>query len=96
MHIPFRVQLTLTQYFPSKEPTMYGDYIGGVAITPSDTVGYNPASAIWVGGAGVVALVSESGAVTNYTCVAGTILPVRSKRVNSANTTATLLVALYK
>lgn len=54
-----------------------------------------PPDAIFVGGAGVVALVDQRGAVVNFTCAAGQVLPVQAKRVNSTNTTATLLVALY-
>lgn len=71
------------------------NYVAAVPITPSDSVDYSPASAIWVGGAGVVALVQEGGTVVNITANAGTIIPIRNKRVNAAATTATLLVALY-
>ena len=73
-----------------------------VAITPSDTVNFVQqgvtdllTSGIYVGGAGVVAVVFQDGSVVNFTCIAGQILPVRAKRINSTNTTGTLLVALY-
>lgn len=77
-----------------------------VAITKSDTVNFVDqgrgafggsilCDAIWVGGAGIVEVVSEDGTAVQFTCVAGSILPVKAKRVNSTNTTATLMVALY-
>jgi hypothetical protein len=74
-----------------------------LAITPSDTVDFIPvvpsslgvADALFVGGAGVVALVLENGTVVNFTCVAGQILPVGTRRVNATNTTATLMIALW-
>jgi hypothetical protein len=78
-------------------------YTKAVAITPSDTVDFGAGTspeevlcrAIYVGGAGVVAVVFQDGSVVNFTCIAGQILPVRAKRVNNTNTTATLMVALY-
>lgn len=82
-------------------------YNKGVAITASDTVNFVaagkgpmgdsfPCDAIYVGGAGVVPVVFQDGTVVNFTCVAGQVLPVAAKRVNSTNLTATLLVALYQ
>lgn len=80
-------------------------YSYAVPITKSDTTSFTPVGgaaanniacdAIYVGGAGVVAVVFADGSVVNFTCVAGEILPVMAIRVNSTNTTATLLVALY-
>lgn len=79
-------------------------YNVAAAITPSDTVDISlntslPAStdAIFVGGAGIVAAVmaNGSGSVVNFTCPSGCLLPIKAKRVNSTNTTATLMVALY-
>lgn len=76
-----------------------------VAITKSDTVNFNgstgigptvPTSdAIYVGGAGIVEAVQANGQAVQFTAVAGEILPIQAIRVNSANTTATLMVALY-
>jgi hypothetical protein len=72
-------------------------YTKGIAITKSDSVDLaRPTHAIFVGGAGVVAVVFEDGTTADFTCVAGEILPVRAKRVNSTNTTATLMIALYQ
>lgn len=83
-------------------------YNRAVAITKSDTVNYDgstyaanaatkaiPAEAIFVGGAGIVVAVFEDGTAVNFTVVAGEILPLKTIRVNSTTTTATLMVALY-
>ncbi len=84
------------------------NYNRAVAITKSDTVNYDgttysataaqkaaPAEAIYVGGAGIVVAVFEDGSAVNFTAVAGEILPLKTIRVNSTTTTATLMVALY-
>jgi hypothetical protein len=66
------------------------------AITKSDTVNLGNCIGIYVGGAGDLALVGQDDAVVTFSAVpAGTVLPCGAKRVNSTNTTATLLVALY-
>lgn len=78
-------------------------------ITKSDTVNYDgstysasaatkaiPADAIYVGGAGIVVVVMEDGSTSSVTAVAGGIIPVRSIRVNSTTTTATVMSALYQ
>lgn len=77
-------------------------YNRAVAITPSDTVNITApgqasslTDAVYVGGAGVVVAVFEDGSTVNFTAVAGEILPLRLKRVNSTSTTATLMNALY-
>lgn len=84
------------------------NYNRAVAITKSDTVNYDgstysataatkaiPAEAIYVGGAGIVVAVFEDGSAVNFTAIAGEILPLKTIRVNSTTTTATLMVALY-
>lgn len=77
-------------------------YTKAVPIVPSDTVDFvkqgtsdNLCSAIYVGGAGVVAVVFQDGSVVNFTCIAGQRLDLKARRVNLANTTATLMNALY-
>lgn len=78
-----------------------GNYGTTRPITPSDAndVGLVGSAtlfdAIYVGGAGVVAVVLQDGTVQNFTAAVGTVIPVRGKRVNATNTTGTLLVALY-
>jgi len=74
------------------------------AVTPSDTVPltyseggvlFRP-KAFFVGGAGDLALVNSAGdAVTFENVSAGSLLPVSSEFVNSTNTTATNIVALF-
>ncbi len=51
---------------------------------------------IWVGGAGnlAVTLLEDSASVTLQAIPAGTLLPIRAKRVHSTGTSATLLVGL--
>lgn len=82
-------------------------YNKAIAITPSNSVNFDGSTtaagaqptamtfdAIYVGGAGVVALVLQDGSVVNFTAVAGGFIFVRGIRVNLTNTTATLMVAL--
>ncbi len=85
--------------------SMWNPYTDAVAITKSDTDNFIPGvaqsgghptcEAIYVGGAGIVAAVFQNGRVVNFTAAAGEILPIRCIRVNSTDTTATLMVALY-
>ncbi len=78
-------------------------------ITKSDTVNLDgstysatalpkaiPCEAIWVGAAGVVVAIMQDGTAVSFTCVAGTLLPVRAIRVNSGSTTADLMIAMYR
>ncbi len=70
------------------------------AITPSDTVDFTDSRAtrrIYVGGAGNIVLVpADGGAAVTFTGVpVGAMLEVAARRVNSTNTTATNLVALF-
>ena len=61
------------------------------AITKSDTAS-NAYSAIYVGGAGNLTVVTEAGTTVTFSGVpAGTVLPIRTQKVLAA-TTATLLV----
>ena len=72
-------------------------YSSAVAVTPSDSTVIT-CRAIYVGGAGNVAVKTGNGAtaVTFTAPVLGTILPVSIEQgqIMSTNTTATLLVAL--
>lgn len=68
-----------------------------VAVTPNDSTNL-PAGvrAIYIGGAGNVALRGRDGISVTFTAVpVGTLLHVSPVRVNSTNTTATLILALY-
>lgn len=83
----------------SGDITRPGESVG--AVTKSDTddvarVGSEYPRALWVGGAGNVVLVAPDGSVATFEGVAaGTLLPIRFKRINSTSTTATLMVAIY-
>ena len=68
------------------------------AITKSDTVDFaqGPCIGIHVGTAGNVVVVFQDGTTCLFKCIAGQILPVRAKRVDSTNTTASEMVALYQ
>jgi hypothetical protein len=65
-------------------------------ITPSDTVSIDfPHDAIYVGVTGDIAAVTpDNVAIVFKGALAGSILPLRLKRVNATNTTATNLIAL--
>ena len=73
------------------------------AVTPSDTDNFNATTTkaaltrgLYVGGAGNVVAVREDGTAVTFASVpAGTILPIRCIRVNSTNTTATLIIRLW-
>lgn len=79
-----------------------GPYNNAAVITPSDTVNITAyptrgtTRALYVGGAGVVVAVFEDGSTASFTCTAGQVLPVAIKRVNTTNTTATLMLALWQ
>jgi hypothetical protein len=65
-----------------------------VAITKSDTTIVN-ADAIYVGTSGDVAVTTLKGSVVTFVGVlAGTILPIKSTKIMSTNTTASNLVGL--
>lgn len=66
------------------------------AVTPSDTLNFtNLAKALYVGGAGDVALVTSAGGAATFVGVpAGTVLPVKASRVNATGTTAANIIGL--
>jgi hypothetical protein len=68
-----------------------------VAVTKSDVTTYDPPlRALWVGGAGNVAVIAadDADAVTITEVAAGTLLPIACSKVMSTNTTATLIIGL--
>jgi len=66
-------------------------------VTPHDTNNFTKlARAIYIGGAGNAVVVMENDdPITFNGLLAGTILPVRCKRVNATGTSATNIVALF-
>jgi hypothetical protein len=86
-----------------------GTFDNAVVITKSDTVNFDgstyaanaatkaiTADAIFVGGAGVVVAVFPNGNIAPFTVLAGATLPLKCIRVNSTDTTATLMNAMYQ
>lgn len=73
--------------------------VKAVAVTPSDSTDLTvaPCRALWVGGAGAVAVIlaDDTSGVTFSAVPAGTLLRVAAKRVLSTGTTATAILALY-
>ena len=71
---------------------------GCFAISKSDSVNFTTrARGIYVGGTGDVVILPSKDSTTTVTFSAvpvGTILPVECWRVNSTNTTATLMIGL--
>jgi len=70
---------------------------GVEAVTPSDATNLtNNARGLYVGVTGNVSVVTITGDTAVFVGVpAGSIIPLRIKRVNSTSTTATDMVALY-
>ena len=69
-----------------------------VAITPSDTTDFTGGvcRGIYVGVTGNINFVDPTGTANLlYNCQAGSVLPMQCIRINSTNTTASQLKALY-
>ncbi len=68
----------------------------GFAITPSDTLDLAEVTrAIYVGGSGNVSVIMSSGAeIALIGLPAGTVLPIRARRIKLSGTNATNLVGL--
>jgi hypothetical protein len=68
-----------------------------VAVTPSDGTDLTYTSrALFVGGAGNVAVIMAGGQTVTFTGVtAGALLPIRVSRVLSTGTTATTITAVW-
>lgn len=69
----------------------------GQAVTTSDVTTYEPYfSALWIGGAGNVAITLLNGVSVTFTAVpVGTLLPICGRQVKATGTTATNIVALF-
>lgn len=83
--------------FTTFAPGLVGPASGGFAVTPSDaTVFSQPTRAIYVGGAGAVAVRLLDGTTLTFSAVpVGTMLHIRADKVLSTGTTATLILGLY-
>ncbi|NNH59461.1 hypothetical protein HLI01_22255 [Rhizobium laguerreae] len=67
------------------------------AVTPNDSTDLTYTSrAIYIGGAGNLAVIMAGGQTVTFTGVlAGAVIPIRASRVMSTNTTATSIVAVW-
>lgn len=76
---------------------LVGPYRYGEAVTPHASNDFTHVSrAIYVGGAGDIAVVLVDNTVLTFKAVpVGTVLNVQARRVNAVNTTATLMLALW-
>lgn len=71
------------------------NYRRAAAVTPSDTAEIQ-GLALYVGGAGNVALITEGGDTVTFTAPpVGSIIPIRFTKVLATGTTATLLLRLW-
>lgn len=86
-----------TEQFGGLSPAMDAPGEGAIAVTTSDATNLTKYSrALYVGGAGNLTVVMRDDTVVLFSSVpAGTILPIRVKRVNATATTATNIVAIY-
>lgn len=74
---------------------MAQSYNQSAVVTPSNTVDLlRVTDALWVGGAGDLAIVQGTTALTLVAVPAGSWLPLKVKRVNATGTTATNIVAM--
>ena len=80
---------------PTPNANLYGG-VGGAAVTASDSTDLGVTRALWVGGAGNLAVqfVNAATTVTLTGVPAGTLLPIQVTKVMAA-TTATSIVAIY-
>lgn len=66
------------------------------AVTPADGSDLPRAGRLYVGGAGAVKVTTVAGTDVTFSAVpAGTVLPVRVKKVFSTGTVATNMVVMY-
>lgn len=80
---PVRAPFSTASYYTTVTPSDSTDFAAGVC------------GALYVGGAGNVAVVRPDGTAVTFPAVAGGYLFVCARRVNFANTSATGIIALY-
>ncbi len=70
--------------------------IGAVSPTPDTDITPRNIRALYVGGAGNVAVITSKGETVTFSSVqTGTVLPIRVRQVLSSGTSATNILALY-
>jgi len=66
------------------------------SVTTSDSAEIDPTRGLYIGGAGNIKVDTAAGTtVTLNSAAAGSVLPIRVKKVYATGTTATNIVALY-
>lgn len=83
--------------FQNQAPGLSSPAVNGAAVTPNDTTPLaTTPRALYIGGAGDVAVTTLAGANLTFVGVLpGTVLPVRVTRVKATGTTATSILALW-
>lgn len=87
----------MPDYFDYHSLTLESPAVAAVAVTPDDATDLATVTrSIYVGGTGDVSVILlwDTAAVTFSAVPAGTVLPIRAKRVMLTGTTATNLLAL--
>lgn len=87
-----------TDTFNGYQPSLDGPGSNLAAVTPNDSSDLTIHSrALWVGGAGniKVDMVGIGTAITLSGIPAGTLLPIRVKRVYSTDTSATNIISIW-
>lgn len=74
------------------------DLVAGsaIAVTASNTDTFRATDAVWVGGAGDLAVTMKDGRVATWVGVqAGTLLPIQVTQIRSTNTDASDFLIVY-
>lgn len=88
----------MTDKYQSFSNNLSSPATNAIEITPDDSNDLAQVTrAIYIGGSGnmVATLAEDSAAVTFVGLVAGSLLPLRVKRVKATDTTATNIVGVY-
>lgn len=82
--------------FQDFAPSISAPAYGGFAITPADGADLTELTrSLYIGTPGAVSVIMHSGAQLTFAGVtAGTVLPLRVRRVRATGTTATAIVGL--
>lgn len=84
--------------FPNFREGMVGPVTRSVAVTPNDNTDLPEVPrALFVGGAGSLSVIlqKDSAALSWSNVPAGSVLPIRPKRIRQTGTTAGNIIALY-
>ena len=83
------------QYAKDGSKSTYADpAVDASSVTPSDSTVLD-CRALYIGGTGDVAVVTEKGTTVTFSNVPVGFFPVACNKVNSTNTTATNIIALF-